>query len=302
MKRNTTALAFWSICLVACTKVQPADTTQQPPPSTEKPGSGTETAPPMGNGPVPSAAPARPNPMVWLEPVDLTTSVGETPLRLSVDNLGAPVGEGRLAEIAAEFSLVEWPEMRSVKTTVDSRDLETEAFGRRTFVTIRPEAPLAGRWYALRLAKVPSGFTVPTIAETAAGTGPLLARFRPDSYPTLTGVRICQKGDSASTTIHTSEAVVGEDAQEKVVLSGGLERCDTIQLPSPTLAVSEFAYKCRMPAVDRALSFEFHAGFSARSGVPLRTKESALTGRYSFTLNDAEKWPENCWYYSAWRE
>ena len=49
--------------------------------------------------------PARPLPTVWLEPLDLTTQVGSSPLQVKIDNLGKPVGTGVLGAIAPALSL-----------------------------------------------------------------------------------------------------------------------------------------------------------------------------------------------------
>ena len=94
----------WS--LVACSEVA------------ERPAAGAKVADPVPSLPVNDVprfpAPVRPEPTVWFQPMDLTTSVRGTPIRVGVDNLGGPVATATLDDVGRNLTLRTWPELTNV--------------------------------------------------------------------------------------------------------------------------------------------------------------------------------------------
>jgi hypothetical protein len=177
--------------------------------------------------------PDRSRPTVQLEPMDMMTAVGESPLHVLVSKLRADDANA-LDRVAAAVSLRTWPELEEVaaissKSVENSGSSEQSGYGH---VYLHPTTPLADRWYALVLDAVPSGMDVPAFASMhTTESGQRVARFRVGSQPVVTGVRIYQKeGQKQVAYVDFSERVVG-DAQS-VVVTGPSGRCQGVPAPA----------------------------------------------------------------------
>lgn len=159
--------------------------------------------------------PTRPLPTLHLEPVDLTTSVGGSPLHVLISNLGAPVGIGVLNQIAASVTLRTWPELELVPTSVSkisdvSGKSDEDQFAH---IYLEPVSPLADRWYALHVDVLPSGTATwsafPHVWSLTNGSR--VSRFRTGSEPVVASVRVYQKEENAQVAyIDFSERIVGD--------------------------------------------------------------------------------------------
>src|SRR5690606_13026727 len=58
-----------------------------------------------------------PQPVLWLQPSDLATATGDTPIRILVQNAGAPVDSSVLLSIAKAAQLRTYPDLIIVPTT-----------------------------------------------------------------------------------------------------------------------------------------------------------------------------------------
>jgi hypothetical protein len=156
-----------------------------------------------------AGTPLRPGPTIQFQPSDLTSSIEKSPLRVGIDNLGAPVGAALLNAVANAVRLYEWPEMRSVPFSYSVNDVtggDHAADGyRRTglaYVEVKPSVALGDRWYAMVLSALPSGVTLPSLAShELLPDGTIGARFSPGSHPTLASVRVCEKGAGQTVVI-----------------------------------------------------------------------------------------------------
>ena len=99
--------------------------------------------------------------------------------------------------------------MRSVpfsysESDVTGGDHAADGYRKSTlaYVEVTPSTTLADRWYAMVLSALPSGVSLPRLAShETLPDGTIGARFSPGSHPTLTSVRVCEKGSGQTVVI-----------------------------------------------------------------------------------------------------
>lgn len=144
--------------------------------------------------------------LLSMVPGDMTSSVGETPLRV---NVGAVATAELLAKLATAIELRTYPDLSPVRfnvVTVPGHEPEepspegvanpsAEALLRQhSYLQIVPTSPLRNSWYVLSLKEVPKGLRPVVGAGSVDIRGSAYAvRFHPGSAPTLTRVLLCQK-------------------------------------------------------------------------------------------------------------
>lgn len=192
-----------------------------------------------GNGsssPTPEPVPAgeerwlplggRPGAQLELQPADLTTSFGETPLTVTVFNHGSPVGKKALDAIAQSVKLKRWPELTDVPLQVTniadaSGVQQADQFAHITFAS---QEPLTDRWYALLVDRLPPGIQWPEFTNLYdLPAGGKATRFRIGSEPVVASVRVYSKGIGDVAYVDFSERVEGDD--QLIELSGVGVRC-----------------------------------------------------------------------------
>lgn len=214
---------------------KPSESSHRDESSMEKGGQANSVPPPAELGRQPSAGPRIPDPMLWLEPGDLLTSTGETPIRALLENGGRPVTPELLAELASQLELLEYPSLKVVPTSVTTynpkpivptRDrAEKGATANapprqetRAVVELKPKMQLAKSWYVLALKTVPKGVQLSPWSAAKPPAGAYAARFHTGSQPILTRVLFCEKSDSKFRTIlEFSENVTSESGFESSV-------------------------------------------------------------------------------------
>jgi hypothetical protein len=157
--------------------------------------------------------------------------VGATPIQVIVSNWGSPVGTETLNRIAAAFQFVTWPEATQVATTTTIKDASGASDqDQYAHIYFAPANPLTDRWYAMSLTSLPQGVSwtgYRNLFQTGAGVQ--AARFRPDSFPVVSGVRVSDKGSTHLVDVVFSENVTGDFSQ--VVLksnAGAVVPCQVI--------------------------------------------------------------------------
>jgi hypothetical protein len=188
---------------------------------------------PAGEGRYPHG-PERRNPTLQLEPMDMMTAVGNSPLHVLVSKLGTADASDVLERVAAAVQLRTWPELDEVPTTT-SQSVEGPGAGDQAgygHVYLQPSTPLTDRWYALVLESVPSGVDLPAFASVhTTDSGKHVARFRVGSEPVVTGLRVYAKEAQKQVVyVDFSERVVG-DAQG-VVVTGPSGKCQGVRAPA----------------------------------------------------------------------
>jgi len=179
-------------------------------------------------------SPDRPRPALQLEPMDMMTAVGDSPLHVLVSKLDAADASRVLERVASAVKLRTWPELDEVPTTA-SRSVETSASTTQAgygHVYLQPAAPLTDRWYALVIESLPAGVELPTFANIhKTDSGQHISRFRVGSQPVVTGVRLYEKeGQKQVAYVDFSERVVGDALG--VVVTGPAGKCQGAPPPA----------------------------------------------------------------------
>jgi hypothetical protein len=128
-----------------------------------------------GGGPVPTAT-------LSFDPVDGTTNTATRALTVKLYPSGI-VSEQVLATLPLKIET--WPEHE----IIPSHLLPPLNVGQQMGVQIVPDSPLLPRWYALRLGSLPPS----TVFSLPLEGGVIGARFRPDPFPLVRSLQLCDK-------------------------------------------------------------------------------------------------------------
>lgn len=177
----------------------------------EAPSAATENEPPR-HGPV------RPNPIIWFEPMDLSTGVGQTVPKIGIDNLGEPVPENLLASLERNAHLERLASGDVIGSRME-KDAGSPTGDPRGSVQFHPNTQLAAEWHILRLAALPEGLDEPTFpSHIKFSDGSIGVRFRNDSFPMLWGVKFCEKGDRELLILEMTERVMADPGAPDLVM------------------------------------------------------------------------------------
>lgn len=240
----------------------PLDTPANPPKNpnvqTEGPmGPQTGTAP-TTDGRFPPG-PTRPLPTVQLEPLDLATSVGSSPLHVLVSNLSAPVGQSALEAIGTSITLKTWPELELVPVTYEYKDASgSSAEDNFAHVYLKPTSPLSDRWYALYTKELPAAVTWPAFSNVyTTKSGEKVTRFRVGSEPVIASIRHYPDDPKQMLFVDFSERVEGDFAAKLTV--PGCQRANMGE------GVSANSVRFSCPGLDRAKGLEIAVAAGLRS-------------------------------------
>ena len=227
--------------------------------------------------------PVRPPPEVRLSLVDLTTNVGDAPIRASIEDERA-IAPAALERLAARLSLRAWPDLEEVPcTAVTTERGAGPPEDPRASVELRPVSPLEARWYVFRVDGLPADFLWPLYSEARPlADGSLGSRFRPDSYPLLAALTLYSvEGLRTTIQLNFSERVTADvPAAELVEVRNGTAGpaiCDVVEPP-------DVAVNCA-GGLDLEVPIEVlvSTGFRSDGGAPVRTLGS--DGPWSFALD-----------------
>lgn len=272
-----TSIALIALLLFACggESVDPSRAREDELSSVEKPlkesetkatGNGSEATNITGHEKYPGdPVPFRPLPRVQINPLDLSTSVGESPIELLVDNLGKPVGSAALEAIAKSVRLVTWPEEQPVASTYRTVDT-TGSAGEDAYahVYIRPQATLEGRWYALVAPDTLPNAQWMIFSDTNVKGSTRYSRFRPDSQLIVTSIRVYEEGKGSTVYVDLSERVAGNVSG--VSLQGATCKADTIREAQSTNSVR---FVCAESVSARAVQLAIAPGVQSLAGKSL---------------------------------
>lgn len=203
-------------------------------------GAPANSGPAVDEGRLPAAGPPMPGPtIVQVEPIDMATSIGTTPIQLIVSNSGGPVGQATLTQIAAAVSLKTYPEMGDVPLAISNIVDTTGQPGQDAYahIYLSPKSPLADRWYGLSVGALPSTVNWPPFPSMLAlAGGANMARFRPGSDPMVAGVRSYAKAGGVSIAyVDFSERVTGAvNAIQLAYADGAATSCVADDPAAPT--------------------------------------------------------------------
>ncbi len=237
----------------------------------------------------PVAYSTSPTASVWMQPMDLSTSVGVTPLAVKFSGKGA-IGSGTLADAAARLTLRTWPELESVAITTRATDTTPTAPAQ---VEAVPSAPLSDRWYVLTLAALPAGasfeagYPVKRLSDTSYGV-----RFRPGEEAVVTQIRVCPKVDGqVSVAVDLSERLIARDSDSPLLNlpPAVASLCGATTRPLPPSGAKTIMFTCTAMDLGRAVQVELR-------GSALRTVAGSAVPAlvHSFVPGTVEKWADGC--------
>jgi hypothetical protein len=214
-----------------------------------------------------------------ISPVDISTAVSElqVTLRGGPENL-AP--DEVVVATMAELRLATFPELDAVPfdVTVSEAVVVPDSHPSKQ-LTLRPRQLLEARWYVLWLEHLPaqvlSGAAAPT-SPPAGVPGVVGVRFRPDSFPVVSGVNACPGGLNALATITFSEPVelagpaTGKSIhwESLILISGPDGACATPQ-PWTQGTLTGVNFQCGIQGAG-PWRFSLQAGLAGSTGEPLR--------------------------------
>lgn len=179
-------------------------------------------------GETPDVAP----PVVQIEPGDMTSMIGDTPLRVTVYSGPGPIGKILLEPIANQLRLVETSCGKVVAFATKIRPSDGFAYSEQGYpssvpgvIEVTPSSSLAAEnWYELQVLSLPTGVVPGKRGMHKLEGGGVSARFSRGSHPTPSTVRRCEKSDGVVTMyVDFSEKVsLGDDAKSKVQLENEL--------------------------------------------------------------------------------
>jgi hypothetical protein len=226
-----------------------------------------------------AAEPVRPPPTIIIQPTDLTSSVGTSPIVVGVDNLGDRVGNDILGLLAKEIRLqdAQGAPVPIGTTIMDASGSTYGPSGYRTNeiarIVVVPQSPLKNEWHVLRISATPAGLAWPGLSDMETlPDGSRGVRVAPGSHPTPTSIRLCDKGQGLWVTIvDWSERIVYPedvrtiaDVQEE---SSGLTSC----VPDPAISTDgtteSLRFLCQnFPATGAKLSIGLTRTIRSSSG------------------------------------
>jgi hypothetical protein len=174
-------------------------------------------------------------PKLRLEPADLLSSTGSTPVRAVIKEdkaFGRVLKQGDLNTLASLISLQTYPEGTAVNTTIRleaAQNVQTEGdLVGETAITFAPVIPLTSTWHALVVSPA-AGKLVSLPEEPLAKSteeGRVIARFHPASQPTVRMVQVC-KSSPIGIGITFSENVSLEKTPEETftLTQDGMAAC-----------------------------------------------------------------------------
>jgi hypothetical protein len=286
-------VAAWGVALSACQGGDGRSTPaarENPPGGAGQPG---EVRYPPG--------PTRPDPVIWMEPVDLATATGKTLTRIGIDNLGGPVSAELLDALAAETSLRTWPDMGEVAAEVVAIPSGSGVGAdTRAYVEVRPRDALASGWHVLRVARLPVGLAAPRFpAHVTLPDGSIGARFRPDSWPTVVSIRVCERDTGVQTVIADFSERMLIDAGDAAVLtvenSGAVDSaCSTVGGEGTGEGVGDVATTCSGLRASEVVNVSLAAGLVSVGGGLLREPAGSAGLSFSFVPDTLAEWGVGC--------
>ena len=323
--KNVMAISLLLGALQGACKNEVGDRVEPNPSSVADPPSGAGKPATLHRGPpaelgrvMPShPGPTKPPPTLWLQPGDLVTSTGETPIRAWLDNQGAPVDPKLLSAIASVLELREYPSMKLVAvdkteynppvvtTPSDNVPTTQASTDERAYVGLQPKAPLAKSWHVLSLSSVPTGVQLAPWSAPTPPVGAYAARFHVDSHPILTRVLICKKDQGVHRVVYEfSENVQSPsgtkiDALAKVNQPSTGKDCNLVDSgPTPASSMRWIDQSCDNFVETAPWGINLMPGLVSPAGMPLRTFDGATAVQRTLDLTALPDVDNGC---KAWR-
>jgi len=216
--------------------------------------------------------------IIQVQPFDMTTAFGSTPMQLLVYNSGSPAGDALLDEIARAISLTTWPEQDVIATTSTITDTSGKSGeDQYAHVHVSPSMQLEDRWYALRVADLPKGVrwsNTPNLLALPGGA--YAARFRTGSGPVVAGARVNAKG-SSNVYLDFSEKIRGDSKlaalsspEDHTVNCEPEPIADSADASGDDAASFSIHFECQPPFdLNQPMQIDIQPGLESVTGQPL---------------------------------
>jgi hypothetical protein len=257
--------------------------------------------------PARAGAPLAMQPLAALQPMDLMTSIGDTPIEITIVPRGTTVNDGFLNGVKNRIALATWPEMSavgfdvSISNETSPKQLDNGAdVAPRAILRVRPAKPLDDRWYVVSL-NASDLVEVPSIqAQMRLANGAVGSRFRPGSEPALWGVRFAGKGpDEIVVMVDFSERLPSATLRQISLAQMG-STGSLCELMEPTAAQAQdlptaktVTFLCRYVAPTAPIVVQFPNGVADRQVGANRTLSLRSTDFRGRTDGQYEWRPNN---------
>lgn len=257
-------------------------------------------------------------PTLWLQPADLMTSTGDTPIQILLDNGGRPVATGVLSTLAASAELRSYPDMKLVPVDIVPHNtselilpddhptkgttppnLVPPSPLEHAFIELRPKSRLPESWYVLSLSKVPSEVRAVPWAAAKPLAGVYAVRFHTGSHPVVKRLLVCDKGAGATKVVYE----LSENVQASAGVNDGASlfsarqekaRCGAVTAGPATSSTRWLQVSCENVDPAEPWKVRLGAGLVSRSGVPLTTFSGASTLEHTFLSSSLPQSSDGC--------
>jgi hypothetical protein len=285
---------------------------------------GPAAAPPKP-GPMSTMGPERerhdcspkPLPTIELEPKDLTSGLGSTPIKVKVNNWGRPVGEDVLKALAHEVHLYGQDGTIEVGVAATIRDVPPGAdhaangypVNPRAEILIQPTTPLGDGWYTLKVQSVPQGLAKPRFgARQTLPDGSIGARLSTASHPRPSSVQVCDKeGGEKVVIVDWSEPIVyPQDPTSVATLqetSGGPTTCLHDPAQAGVGSTSSVRFLCQnVPQSGARFMLDLDRRVTGKSGGAMDLPTDQTTGKAhtDLAVDALEAGGERCKIHRPW--
>ncbi|MBI4704718.1 MAG: hypothetical protein HY744_26750 [Deltaproteobacteria bacterium] len=238
---------------------------------------------------------------VWIEPLDLSSIVGESDLRIGVESRGKELPEAGVEALRGAVELATWPEGQSVRAHLRVTGEQTGDVGPRRYVVVKPAARLEDRWYALRVVRLPVGFgwAVPG-GYYRERDGAVAARFRPGSDPRVWGIQLCNRQGVNEIVVDFTERLARLPAGEVLAVYQRGQRlgCELHLAAAPEEKSFRQAWlDCSSLDSQQAIEVRVSAGARALSGKPVTDWSGRAGPAFEVVASRLDSWGTDCRLY-----
>jgi hypothetical protein len=235
---------------------------------------------------VPNGTPPPPPPTLGIEPPDLTSDIGESPIRLVLFAIGATISPSDVDAVRGALSIVDGAGLSlPFHTQISSEPTGSLGPGtNRTFVTLKPDSALPPGWFSINLTKIPVGWRLAGGGVWSSSTAPnslATARLARGDAPVLRSLTVCWPEQKVELGVQFSQNVLvstGTDAKLSVVADE--VPCDMRAAQDLNTETVEFLCKGQAMPSDIQLVFD---GLTSAQGTQVQVLEDSF--RTSVDLN-----------------
>lgn len=245
-------------------------------------------------------SPERPVPKIYFTPIDISTSVEQEKLEVTILTYYEELGQ-KLIDIEKETVLKKWPDGNKIeihKIAVDWSGTDTYGEIPRAHIKVRPADELEDGWFYMCIENIPMGFEIldgpAAYYDDKHGVG---ARFSCESSPKVRSIEICNKYGKSKIYIETSENVKGNcNVEEVIEVREDYEIVNCIgQNTVNQQEIDVIELECTEMRSDTRKEVKIFPCYQSITGEPL--VEEGGFKKFTMTENDMTLVDKDCWMY-----